>query len=94
MNRTPGPWKVDYEEGRILACDPRETIIALMAGPITNPDIAADADFIVKACNVHNDLVEALNRIADVSVTHSILTEAHRAALRDIAREALAKVQQ
>lgn len=50
------PWRVDAAEGhgvRILASDPRETIIAVLSGAATNPRVVQTAHLI---CNLVNRL--------------------------------------
>ena len=53
---TPGPWVVDVQSPlRVLASDPRQTIVAPDLGPPSNPSCLADARLIAAA----PDLLEA-----------------------------------
>lgn len=60
MSHTPTPWHVD-EFGRLNT----ETLAAKYPsehlGLINNPE---DAEFIVRACNAHEDMLEALKLVA------------------------------
>lgn len=84
---TPTPWHTDKD-------DP-STIFNSMGGYVTRIDgnavqtraaIEGNAAFIVRACNAHDELVAALQRI-------QTLPESAGAHMQDIARAALAKVQ-
>lgn len=66
-DHTPTPWQVGNwsgTRGAILAWDGGHCIrVAELCGSMSNPDIAKDADFIVKACNAH-EAYEELDRAA------------------------------
>lgn len=86
MKHTTG-WMLDADNNRIIA--PRADsddnwIICEMGGSCTNPAILADAQHIVTACNAHEDLVAALERIG----WHELSWKE----ARDLARAALDKV--
>ena len=65
---TPTPWLAaieDLSQGTVKAAiDGHMIHIATISGSMTNPEIAADAAFIVKAVNAHDDLVIALTEIS------------------------------
>ena len=67
---TPGPWSVRAsrnDEGYgLLICDEDQTILARMdtwLGPTPEAEMEANAAFIVRACNSHAALVDALQRM-------------------------------
>ena len=64
-DRTPGPWKVDtdgfnhYGLPRVLGSDG-----CIVAGVMQTQ---ANAEFIVRACNAHDQLLEALRGLMDIA---------------------------
>jgi hypothetical protein len=65
--RTPGPWVAGepaWFRGRTDPSHGKRPITAGAHGVVAN-SYGADADFIVRACNAHDDLVAALRRVAD-----------------------------
>ena len=67
---TPTPWSVRAsrnDEGYgLLICDEDQTILAGMdtwLGPTPEAEMEANAQFIVRACNSHAALVEAVERL-------------------------------
>lgn len=72
MEHTKTPWAVSNSGGRIITGGMRhpQTICTLETVPLKiSPEIEANADFIVTACNAHDDLVAAaelvINRLND-----------------------------
>ena len=58
---TPGPWVVDTESPpRVLACDSRQTIVAVVQGARSNPGAMADARLIAAAPDLLHALKELL----------------------------------
>lgn len=63
---TPGPWQVDEQRDycpRVLACDPRATIVAEVSGSPSNPQAMADCHLIAAA----PDLYAALEKIVNAA---------------------------
>lgn len=102
MNHTPTPWNTaepihEYKSGSVWV----STVFAengpewgKIAAEATAPDremARANAEFIVKACNAHKDLVTALKSILDTqtmpTAVHA-MDECYR-----IAKEAIAKAE-
>ena len=89
-DRTPGPWKVDTEQlndyglPRVLGADGR--IVAGVMGT------AANAQFIVRACNNLEPVLEALREIARRAEDDSLGIQADR--LVAIANQAHAAIKQ
>jgi hypothetical protein len=66
MNHTPGPWRIDKLHGNeLFIIEPRgHWITEKVHGP--NPqECEANAEFIVRACNSHDELTTALHLCAD-----------------------------
>jgi hypothetical protein len=70
-----GPWIVDTEGNRILACDPRATIICHMSATTRNPEVMADARLIAAAPDLLAALIEAEKIVAEhYKHTHELVT--------------------
>ena len=82
---TPTPWQAP------------ETISFYILGAselgqfVANASTKANADFIVRACNAHDELVAALSQIARLASEGEVSANMQYA-LGDIARAALAKI--
>ena len=58
---TPKPWRVwDVREGLVITDDTLATRHICEVQGATPEEAAANAEFIVRACNTHDDLVRAL----------------------------------
>lgn len=101
-NHTPTPWSldgvewIDTEAGgyRFRRLSSWDQTIALVQVDEDDEEQQANAEFIVRACNSHQDLMEALRSIADASDGTEIGTSELRALknrMGDIARAAIAK---
>lgn len=86
VNHTPGPWKIDSENNRILATDERETIVCGFCGSCRNPEVMADAHLIAAA----PDLLTALLLYISSGIGNSTDFEKQREAY-SAARAAIAK---
>lgn len=94
---TPTPWVIE-SQARVSA----HSIVDVDCIPIAEVRIvgrseggrgtAADVEFIVRACNAHDELVAALAQIARLSAEGEVSANMQYA-LGDIARAALARVQ-
>lgn len=92
--RTPGPWRVDRNRTIRTVADGSSNLVAEVHNcPYDTPTSDANARFIVRACNSHDELVEALAELVrlkdDDSGWGSTLTVREKA--WDAARAALAK---
>ncbi|WP_442577841.1 hypothetical protein ACSBOB_20050 [Mesorhizobium sp. ASY16-5R] len=76
MKHTPTPWAVVENDGaymkqadnakyRIEAQNPQEHVVALIVSDLPDDVLPAEANaaFIVRACNAHDQLVEALKQV-------------------------------
>jgi hypothetical protein len=81
---TPGPYHLSAPT-RISANATHHGMHGAMQVHVADADSAADAQFIVTACNAHTDLLEALQTIA----LHAPSLDAQ--GIRDIADTAIAK---
>ena len=70
--RTPGPWWVVKFEDKVCI-DSADQGIARIS-PYANPNAEEDAAFIVTACNVHDELVAALEACRTSVCGYSIKT--------------------
>lgn len=88
---TPTPYKVgSYGSNRLPTILTRNNTIIAICEPIK--ECEANAAFIVKACNAHDELVAFVKKVAE----EADKVAAHRAVykkLRDDARAIIAKVQ-
>ncbi len=60
---TPVPWKRHDDVGELIMAE--ETLVCLCVGGLPEGVAAANAEFIVLACNAHEDLVKACKLIDD-----------------------------
>ena len=79
MNHTPGPWTIS--ERRIGS----EYVITAPGAIIGRICSEPNARFVVRACNAHDELLEALREIDDMCVGKLPLT----AQVKEIARAAI-----
>lgn len=57
-NFTPGPWRVEVDSPlRVLACDPRVTVVCPDLGPASNDQCLANARLIAAAPTLYAALV-------------------------------------
>jgi hypothetical protein len=66
MNKThtPGPWGINITAGNRPLIDSGSYDIAVVSKQPGESAMHANAAFIVRACNAHDDLVAALEKIA------------------------------
>lgn len=64
MTHTATPWA--HRNGRIFAADRENLTIANVARAADGDYSSANGEFIIKACNAHDELVKALQRAADL----------------------------
>ena len=75
MNKhTPTPWKVDGNSD-VFSGDPSKGTRKDIAC-IQSDNYAEDAEFIVRACNAHDDLLEALERIVNLPIGDQFMQRA------------------
>ena len=64
MKHTPTPWSVEesgYTQSKIYGCDSAGKVVFSTVDVLKEtPEQEANAEFIVTACNAHEDLVKAL----------------------------------
>lgn len=64
---TPTLWHAEIIDGEPIAITAmdggRKIRIATMAGASSNPEIVADAKFLIRAVNAHDDLFASLNKL-------------------------------
>ena len=75
MNHTPTPWKIDriltHNAAPIITAEtcwrdqPRIVAKAMYHSGSEDPEVHANAEFIVRACNSHDALLEALKILLD-----------------------------
>lgn len=70
MSHTPTPWEHDKQSDCILDGEGR-VIVSSYESEHNLENDTANAAFIVKACNSHDDLVAALNSIAHTFMENS-----------------------
>ena len=64
--RTPGPWLLDGDHGygnlngTRIRDEKRGYVLSVAIGDVPELNAPANAEFIVRACNAHDDLVAAL----------------------------------
>jgi len=67
IKHTPGPWRIDAPAGSVII-GPDEIDVALTFAGSGFRELETDeanAEFIVRACNSHDELLAALQRVAD-----------------------------
>lgn len=89
---TPGPWTVDIELSATFSNDGRTEVLLEITNRVEGMSPAyatnaADAAFIVRACNSHADLLAALRQVADALCVLNVSQGANAAV--DIARAAI-----
>jgi hypothetical protein len=95
---TPGPWKVfGVRRNQYLAVidsipDQDGKVIAncICHVAMTNPDAQANAEFIVRACNAHDDLLEACEQ-ALICIEQDEHTHGRNFGAGNVLRAAIAK---
>jgi hypothetical protein len=106
MSHTPTPWHVGgmgsaiavHHKGqpfRVWAADGggvADVCTRRQLGADDAPEEKANAAFIVRACNAHDELVAALHHIATGDVRPGHVEYISKARMAEIARAALAKV--
>ena len=99
MNHTPTPWELSEKENfmgswEILDGDNSDNTIAMTSyrlGTTDEEKQKANAEFIVRACNSHDELVKALKEIA--SYSPHCCEDCPCDYLRQVAEEAIAKAE-
>lgn len=96
-NHTPTPWMLDATpavapcsfiiRGKAEKCDAWVPVAHVAAGM----NQAANSEFIVRVANSHDELLDALDRIASGQWPNSIAETEGTLALREVARAAIAK---
>lgn len=90
---TPGPW-MSFDSGtKVITCDSESLLIASLeeCEVETVAERKANAEFIVRACNSHEELVEALRDLLQVIATDELIPES--VSYMQQARAALAKAE-
>ena len=62
MTHTPGPWKIDINYDVFIESSDGLTTICTVGDPGRPEQSEHDAQFIIKACNAHEELVKQLHR--------------------------------
>ena len=84
---TPTPWTVAKHERGLVRAQGRTIVVVRETG---NQDIDANAEFIVRACNAHEDLLAALKEIERSLANHPTFAWHN---IVEIARAAIAKAE-
>lgn len=67
MQHTPGPWKLsDKVTARIIPGDGNEGFTIALCSGFNEQEAKANAAYIVHCCNLHQELVQALERFCNV----------------------------
>lgn len=92
--RTPGPWTWDRVEDNIWVLDQEGNYLAEMVmedseGLCRPMDAKANAAFIVRAANNHDELMKTLQEIADIAAGEVKIDDVF--AIQEMAESAIAK---
>ena len=97
MKHTQGPWEVlnnyiKVRGGAVIATTARNNSVCNFAAGVASLEDAANAEFIVRACNSHYELLEALKSILRSSKRGTRLTN-HDKWIISFAENAIQKVE-